>query len=91
MYNFYQQADHRAIGVPLQCPLIIDYQSAGVNNNHTPVLQQPFTPRMKVSDWGCQQVCSFLFFRIFLVLVQEQECHFLNLVDDLEFTGKRES
>ncbi|KAK1409490.1 hypothetical protein QVD17_36016 [Tagetes erecta] len=56
MYNYYQQADHRAIGVHTQCPLIIDYQSAGVNNNHSAVLQQPFTPRTKVSDWGCQQV-----------------------------------
>ncbi|KAI3799806.1 hypothetical protein L1987_35110 [Smallanthus sonchifolius] len=56
MYNYYQQPDHRDIGVPLQCPLMIDYQSAGVNNNHSPILQQSFSPRMKVSDRRCQQV-----------------------------------
>ncbi|XP_076900116.1 transcription factor bHLH111-like [Bidens hawaiensis] len=56
-YNYYQQADHRHIGVPLQCPLMINYQSTGVNNNHNPILQQkPFSPQIKVSDWRCQQV-----------------------------------
>ncbi|KAI3793364.1 hypothetical protein L1987_35981 [Smallanthus sonchifolius] len=56
MYNYYQQPDHRDIGVPLQCPLMIDYQSAGLNNNHSPVLPQPFSPRMIVSDWRHQQI-----------------------------------
>ncbi|XP_035839047.1 uncharacterized protein LOC118486599 [Helianthus annuus] len=56
-YNYYQQPDHRDIGVPLQCPLIIDYQSTGVNDNHSPILQKrPFPPRMEVSDWRYQQV-----------------------------------
>ncbi|KAK9061204.1 hypothetical protein SSX86_018384 [Deinandra increscens subsp. villosa] len=57
--NYYQQTDdrHNIGGVPLQCPLMIDYQSAGVNNNHTPIFQQPFSPRnIEVSDSRYQQV-----------------------------------
>ncbi|KAL8247670.1 hypothetical protein R6Q59_008886 [Mikania micrantha] len=57
MYNYYQQPDRRDIGVPIQYPLMINYQSAGVNDNgHDHIFQQPFSPRMKVSDWRCQQV-----------------------------------
>ncbi|KAI3748702.1 hypothetical protein L6452_11969 [Arctium lappa] len=54
LYNYYQQPNPRAIDVPLQCPLMIDYQSAGVDNNHG-FTQQPFSPRTKLSDWQCQQ------------------------------------
>ncbi|KAL8247662.1 hypothetical protein R6Q59_008878 [Mikania micrantha] len=56
MYNYCQQPDRRDIGVPIQYPLMINYQSAGVNDNgHDHIFQQPFSPRMKVSDWRCQQ------------------------------------
>ncbi|PWA90434.1 transcription factor bHLH114 [Artemisia annua] len=54
LYNYYQQIDHRAVDVPLQGPMI-DYQSSGVNNNHGAILQQPFTPDMKHSDWRYEQ------------------------------------
>ncbi|KAL8193012.1 hypothetical protein R6Q57_027460 [Mikania cordata] len=51
MYDYYQQPDRRDISVPIQYPLMIDYQSVGVNDNHGHIFQQPFSPRMKVSDW----------------------------------------
>ncbi|GKB81333.1 transcription factor bHLH114 [Tanacetum coccineum] len=55
LYNYYQQTDHRAVDVPLQFPIMIDYQSSGLNNNNGAILQQPFTPDMKHSDWRCEQ------------------------------------
>ncbi|KAL4576345.1 hypothetical protein LXL04_012437 [Taraxacum kok-saghyz] len=61
-YNYYQQPDHRPIGtVPLQRPLIIDYQSAGVDNNHwcSSSIHQPLkkgmeNPRKRVNDGSHQ-------------------------------------
>lgn len=62
LYSCYQQPDHRVVDVPFQSPpLMIDYQSASVNDNHNPIFQQPLSPRMKLSDWRCQQVCLFGF------------------------------
>ncbi|KAI3520021.1 hypothetical protein L1887_09242 [Cichorium endivia] len=51
-YNYYQQPDHTASGGPLQIPLMIDYQSTRVDNNHGSIQQ----PLKKLPDWRCLQV-----------------------------------
>ncbi|KAJ9540005.1 hypothetical protein OSB04_026511 [Centaurea solstitialis] len=56
LYNYYQQPVSRPIDVPLQCPMMINYQYASIENNHgSTSTQQPLSSQKKLVDWQCQQ------------------------------------